>query len=138
MGYIFWAFFAMVTYGLVAVLLKLAFRGISPAVALIVANLAVVAAGVTWLLLQGIPAQRQLGMNQQTLFLGLASLVLAFSIFSYYKALSLGPASVVVPIFALSFTVAAILGFIVLGEPFSVTRGLGLVFAAAAIVLLTR
>jgi bacterial/archaeal transporter family protein len=138
LGYVVWALLAMATYGLTAVFLKLAFRGISPAVALIVANLAVVAAGVVWLNVQGISAQRQLGMNLPTLFLGLASLVLAFAIFSYYKALSLGPASVVVPIFALSFTVAAILGFIVLGETFSLTRGLGLVFAALAIILLTR
>ncbi|MEX2599035.1 MAG: EamA family transporter [Dehalococcoidia bacterium] len=138
MGYVGWALLAMITYGTAAIFLKLAFRGITPGTALIVANIFVIGAGIIWSYASGVPIQRQLGFNQPTLYLLLAGALLGVSISSYYKALSLGSASVVVPIFALSFTVAAILGFLVLGEPLKLTRILGLVFAAAAIVLLTR
>ena len=138
MGYLPWALFAMVTYGLTAVLLKLAFRGISPALGLVVANVAVVSAGLGWMAVVGSGATRGLGANAATGWLGLAALVLAASILSYYKALSLGPASVVVPIFALSMTIAVVLGFVVLGEPVKPERLAGIGFAVLAIFLLTR
>ncbi len=139
MSYVIWAVIAMATYGLTSVLLKLAFRGgVSPSVALILANLAVVGAGVIWFFVQGASVKSGLGFSRPTLFLAVAAVVLGFAIFSYYRALSLGPASVVVPIFAMSFTVAATLGFVVLGEPFRATRAVGLALAALAIVLLTR
>ena len=79
-----------------------------------------------------------MGWNAASGWLLLASLVLSSSIVAYYKALSLGPASVVVPIFALSFAVAAILGFAVLGEPVKATRVAGLLLAVVAVALLTR
>ena len=138
MGYLPWALFAMVTYGLTAVLLKLAFRGISPALGLVVANVAVVSAGLGWMAVVGSGVARGLGANAATGWLGLAALVLAASILSYYKALSLGPASVVVPIFALSMTIAVVLGFVVLGEPVKPERLAGIGFAVLAIFLLTR
>ncbi len=138
MGYLPWALFAMVTYGLTAVLLKLAFRGISPALGLVVANVAVVAVGLGWMAIVGSGAARGLGANAATGWLALASVVLAASILSYYKALSLGPASVVVPIFALSLTIAVVLGLVVLGEPIRPVRVAGIGFAVLAIVLLTR
>ena len=49
MGYLPWALFAMVTYGIVAVLLKLAFRGINPAFPLVVTNGVLVLAGLGWM-----------------------------------------------------------------------------------------
>ena len=138
MGYLPWALFAMVTYGLTAVLLKLAFRGISPSLALVVANVAVVTAGLGWMAVVGAGSARGLGANAATAWLALASVVLAASILSYYKALSLGPASVVVPIFALSLTIAVVLGLVVLGEPIRPVRVAGVGFAVLAIFLLTR
>ena len=138
MGYLPWALFAMVTYGLTAVLLKLAFRGISPALGLVVANVAVVAVGLGWMAVVGSGAARGLGANAATAWLALAAVVLSASIMTYYKALSLGPASVVVPIFALSMTLAVVLGFLVLGEPVRPVRVAGIGFAALSILLLTR
>ena len=60
MGYLPWALFAMVTYGVTAVLLKLAFRGISPPLALVVANVAVVMTGLGWMAVVG--AGRPVGL----------------------------------------------------------------------------
>ncbi len=138
MGYLPWALFAMVTYGLTAVLLKLAFRGISPPLGLVVANVAVVLTGLGWMAVVGAGAARGLGANAATAWLAVAAIVLSASILSYYKALSLGPASVVVPIFALSLTIAAVLGFLVLGEPVKPARIAGIALAGVAIFLLTR
>jgi transporter family protein len=137
-AYLPWALAAMLTYGTVAVLIKLAFRGIPAPTVLWMANVFVVVGGLGWSLLRGHGLAVGLGWNAATGWLALAGVVLAASILSYYRALSLGHASVVVPIFALSFTVATVLGFIVLGEPVKATRVAGVVLAAAAIVLLTR
>jgi transporter family protein len=137
-AYVPWALFASVTYGLVAILLKLTFRGIHPAVALVVTNVGIVGVGIAWALLQGSAVFKNVGFNQYALTLGIAAVVLASSIFAYYRALSLGPASAVVPIFALNLAVAALLGFFVLDEPIRAHRVAGIVLAGIAVVLLSR
>ncbi len=138
MQYVPWAILSMVTYGVSAALLKLAFRSISPAAGLTIANLFVVSAGATWWIIQGAAGSKGLGTNAPTGLLVLASIILATSIVALYKALSLGPASAVVPIFAMNLTVAAILGFTLLGEPLKLPHIAGLVSAGLAVFLLTR
>jgi transporter family protein len=138
MSYLPWAIVALISYGIANALLKVVFRTIHPGLGLAVANTFVVLAGIGWMMLSGSSVFRNVGWNLETGRLLLASVVLAVAIASFYKSLSLGPASIVVPIFALSFTVAAILGFTVLGEPVKATRIAGIVLAATAIVLLTR
>ena len=56
----------------------------------------------------------------------------------YYTAIARGPLSVVIPIFSLNLIIPAILGFIFLNEPVTMSKVLGLVFACIALVLLTR
>lgn len=56
----------------------------------------------------------------------------------YYTAIARGPLSVVIPIFNLNLIIPAVLGFIFLHEPMTVSKLLGLVFACLAVVLLTR
>ena len=138
MNYLLWAMLAMLTYGLSTFLLKVVFRTIHPAFGLAFANAFVVFAGVGWMLVSGAGAFKNVGWNGVTGLLLAASVILAASIVSFYKALSLGPASVVAPIFALSFIVAAVLGLVILGEPVNATRIAGLVLGVAAILLLTR
>ena len=138
MAHVLWAIFAMITYGIATFILKYTFRTISPAAGLTIANLFVVSAGAGWMILQGRDSLKELGWNGVTGLLLIASVVLAMSVASLYKALSMGPATVVVPIFALSFTVVALLGFTILGEPIKPTRIIGIVLAASSIVLLTR
>ena len=138
MPHVLWAIFAMITYGIATFTLKYTFRTISPAAGLTIANLFVVSAGAGWMILQGRDSLKELGWNGVTGLLLIASVVLAMSVASLYKALSMGPATVVVPIFALSFTVVALLGFTILGEPIKPTRIIGIVLAASSIVLLTR
>ncbi len=56
----------------------------------------------------------------------------------YYTAIARGPLSVVIPIFSLNLVIPAVLGFIFLNEPLTISKGMGLVFACLALVLLTR
>lgn len=53
-------------------------------------------------------------------------------------ALKIGEASIVVPIGRMGFAVTAICAFIFLGEPLTVQKGLGILFAIAAIFLLAK
>jgi uncharacterized membrane protein len=63
---------------------------------------------------------------------------LTVSVIGFYTALSKASASQVVPIYAMNMAVAAVLGFLFLGESASVTRVIGILMAGGAIFLLTR
>lgn len=138
MSYIWWAIVAMGGYGTTVVLLKLALRQLPPSVALVITNTILVLAGIGLVLYQGERVTSHLGLNQTSLIIFAAGLTLSLSIISYYIALSSGPTSVVAPIFAMNFAVASIIGFLLLGESMTFTRVLGVLFAATAVVLLTR
>ena len=129
---------AMVGYGLTAVLLKVALRTVPPEVALVITNTMLVGSAVVLVLVrrQSIPAN--LSLDVPTLLLFAAGFTLSISIISFYLALSQGPSSVVVSIFAMNFAVASVLGVIFLEEGIKATRVIGVLLAAGAIVLLTR
>ncbi|MBI4286736.1 MAG: EamA family transporter [Chloroflexi bacterium] len=55
-----------------------------------------------------------------------------------YMAIQKGPLSIVMPIYALNAMVVALLGILILHEPVSVPKVIGLVLAFAAIILLSR
>jgi transporter family protein len=63
---------------------------------------------------------------------------MAIGVLTIYLAVARGPLSVVMPIYGLNAMVTAVLGIIFLHEPLSVPKVFGLVFAVAAIVLLSR
>ena len=88
-----------------------------------------------WLLY---PKKRNLKIVHPMVWVLLAGLMLSLSIVSYYIALSRGPTSVVVPIFAMYVLVATFIGFAFLGEEVKLTRVAGVLLAGGAIFLLTR
>lgn len=61
---------------------------------------------------------------------------LAGAVIGYFRALSTGPVSVVVPVFGLFLVISALLGIVFLGEPITAKKILGIVFAALAVILL--
>ena len=67
---------------------------------------------------------------------GIAGMVLALAFIALTEGLVRGQVSVVVPIAQLSFVVTAVLGIVVMTEPFSARTALGLRAAAGAIALL--
>jgi transporter family protein len=56
----------------------------------------------------------------------------------YYTAIARGPLSVVIPIFNMNLIIPAVLGFLFLNEPMTVSKILGLIFASLAVIFLTR
>jgi transporter family protein len=138
MNYIGWAILAMCTQGISVTLVKYILRSVPPETAVIFTNGILVLSAIVWGLVRGFNITSGLGMNQGTLLIGVAGLLISVSIISYYKALSDGPASTVVPIFAMSLAIAAVAGLILLSEPVKLTRLLGLPMAAGAVFLLTR
>jgi uncharacterized membrane protein len=72
------------------------------------------------------------------MFLLLASVFLTISVISLYTALSRGPVSTVVPIYAMNMAVAAVIGFVLLGESISLAKISGILMAAGAVFLLTK
>jgi transporter family protein len=78
---------------------------------------------------------------EQKIYIGYAILIgvpMAIAILTLYLAIAKGPVSVVMPIYALNAMVTVVLGIIFLHEPVTATKVTGLVFAIAAIVLLSR
>jgi transporter family protein len=66
-----------------------------------------------------------------------AGVLLAIAIVAYYRALELGPVSVVAPIFGTFLVLSAIVGIVFLDEPFTIRKGLGIVLAGVAIWLVS-
>ena len=139
MTYMSWAFLSMATYGAMLFFLKLTLRNIAPEVAVIVNNSVLVLTAVVWVAVRGTSISAQFTHGALPfIYLMIASAFLSVGVMSLYKALSLGPASVVQPIFALNFVVVSVLGLMLLGEPFKAERVLGLVLAGVAIWLLAK
>lgn len=81
--------------------------------------------------------QRDLMVNKHVLYavpIGLVSLV---AILGFYKALKIGPASVVFPLTNMYVIFPVLYGFIFLKETITTTRILGIVFAIIATVFLS-
>jgi drug/metabolite transporter (DMT)-like permease len=62
-----------------------------------------------------------------------AAIVLAIAFALMVESLARGDASVMVPIAQMGFAITALLGFLVLREPFTLRKGIGLVAAFAAL-----
>jgi drug/metabolite transporter (DMT)-like permease len=68
----------------------------------------------------------------------IAAVLLVIAFVFLAKALQGGEASVVVPIAQMGFVITALLGFLLLREPFTARKGAGLIAALAALASLTR
>ncbi|HDQ98754.1 MAG TPA: EamA family transporter [candidate division WOR-3 bacterium] len=73
-----------------------------------------------------------------TPLIALAGLLAGFATLAFYLALARGPASVVVPLTGMYILVPALLGIVLLHEPATLTRLLGMASAALAVFLLSR
>ena len=135
MSYLLWALGAMVSYSFVFLLVKLAQRElptftvmtIAVTVLLVLTTLVTVLSG-DWEVTR--PAGRHVA------FALLAGVGLAGAVVGYFRALSLGPVSAVVPIYGLFIVGGALLGVVVLDEPLTLRKGLGIGFAMLSVVLI--
>ena len=137
-AYVVAALIAMGVYGVAAIFLRLALRTYPSESAIVLVNAFLVSLGLVWALTRGVNVIGHVGWNVPTLYIVIAGLLVSVAIIAFYTALARGPVSVVVPIFAMNFALAAVLGFLVLREPVTATRVAGVAMGGLSIYLLTR
>ena len=139
MQYIHFAVIAMLSYAFVPPLVRLAAAtpdGMPAAVVSFYTNLLLVMGSLAVVVASGDSLTGYLTHNKMV-YVVAGGLALTIGILSYYEALSLGPVSIVTPIFGLFLVVSSIIGFLLLAEPVTTQKLLAIGFAALAIVLVT-
>lgn len=136
MRYLTWAIVALIAYSLVAPLMKVAVSNVPSDVAVFVSNLVLVVAALTIAIYSADPIRPYLDPSYPgAVHMYAAGVCLAVGILAYYRALSLGPVSVVVPIFGLFIAVSSLIGIAALDETLTARKALGIGFAILAILL---
>ena len=142
MNYVGWALLGMAGYSLTTLFVKLSTRtGEFGAFAVLaIATGMVAAAAIANALLGGAFAGKTASdfARPGALWAYAAGLALTVAVGSLFKGLSLGPASVVVPIYGMFIIGGAVLGMLFLHEPMTLRRILGLALAVAGVYLVAR
>jgi bacterial/archaeal transporter family protein len=133
-NYLLWALLALLAYTFVAPLMSVATTEVPSDVAVVVSNSMLVVAAVAVVALSREPVFEYL-THPDAPYMYAAGLCLAVGILAYYRALALGPVSVVVPIFGMFIVTSSLIGFAVLDEPLTARKAAGIAFAAVAIYL---
>jgi bacterial/archaeal transporter family protein len=140
MNYIAWAILGMVGYSLVTLFVKLATRSgqFSSFLVLAISSAIVCTSTLTITALRG--DTRTLVARDFASSSGLwayaTGISLAVAVTSLFRALSLGPASVVAPIYGMFIVGGAILGMVFLDEPPNLRKLLGIALAIISIYLI--
>jgi Predicted membrane protein len=135
-GYLTYSLVALAAYTLVAPLTKVATRDLPSDAVAAVTNGMLAAVALALTLYAGDSVTRTLTHPDRIYVLG-AGACLAVGIIAYYRALKLGPVSVVVPIFAMFLVTSSLIGFAFLDETLTLRNGLGIVLAVVAVLLVT-
>lgn len=134
MNYLWWALLAMAGYTLVAPLMKVALTDVPSMVALVVSNVILVGVGSVIVLATEPEPLTYLG-HPKIVYVLAAGVCLTVGISAYYRALALGPVSIVVPVFAMFIVTSSVVGILFLNESFTPRRGLGIVLGMVAVYL---
>jgi transporter family protein len=81
--------------------------------------------------------KKNLVVNNYVFFVAPVGFVTLIAMLSFYKALSIGPASVVVPFANMYVIFPVLFGLIVLKESITMTRIIGIIFAILATIFLS-
>jgi len=138
-GYLPYALIAMGAYAFVPPLMRVATtgqHGVPSDVAVVVSNTLLVAMAL------GVLAYTEQGFTEhlrtpKVAYVLAAGLFLGIGILALYRSLSLGPVSVVSPIFAMFLVFSSVVGFLLLGEPFTARKALGIAFAVVSVYLVS-
>lgn len=142
MNHITWALIGMVGYSFTTMLVKFATRGGQFSSFLVLAIACVITLTTTVCItlargdLQHVSARDLL--SSSAWFSYATGVALTVAVISLFRALSLGPASVVVPIYGMFIVGGAILGILFLHEPLTARKLVGIGLAAISIFLLAR
>lgn len=139
MGYLQWSVLALLAYSAVAPLVGFATTGdpkIPSFVAALITNGLLLVATIAVVLYQGQSVTAYLG-HPKAPYLYLAGLFLAVGILAYYRALSLGPVSAVVPIFGTFLVISSVVGILFLNESLTLRKVAGISCAMLGIYLVS-
>ena len=140
MNYIAWAVLGMIGYSAVTLFVKFATRNgqFSSFLVLAIATVIVTASAFTITVVRG--DTRNLVARDFTsasaLWAYATGVALTVAVASLFRALSLGPASVVVPIYGMFIVGGALLGMVFLGESSNLRRLLGIGLATISVFLI--
>jgi len=140
MNYIAWAFLGMIGYSLVTLLVKLATRSgrFSSFLVLAIATIIVSASALSITMLRG-DTRALVGRDfasPSALWAYATGIALTVAVVSLFRALSLGPASVVAPIYGMFIVGGAILGMVFLHEAPNLRKLLGIALAIVSVFLI--
>jgi transporter family protein len=124
----------MAGYTMVAPLMKIGLTDIPSDVALLFSNVILIALTVALVAATGQDVTRFV-THQKAPYVYAAGLFLTVGIVAYYRALALGPVSIVVPIFAMFIVTSSAVGILALDETLTARRGAGILLAIAAVYL---
>lgn len=139
MGYLQWSILALLAYSAVAPLVGFATTGnpkVPSFVAALITNGLLLLATVAVVLYQGQSVTAYLG-HPKAPYLYLAGVFLAVGILAYYRALSLGPVSAVVPVFGTFLVISSVVGIVFLNESLTARKVAGIGCAMLGIYLVS-
>lgn len=134
MNYLAWAAVALAAYSLVPPLSKLASEDIHIMVVALGANAVITAVNLVVVLSLGDASLSGLSSPKALYVVG-AGVFLTAGVLSYFYALSIGPVSVVTPIFGMFLVGSSLVGMAALGETVTSRKLAGLGLAALAVYL---
>ena len=134
MNYLSWIILALFTYSLIGPLVRVSTHDIPYEVVMFVSTgvMLVITLGVMGYNGRIAPAYF---LDPATVFVYIAGIFLAIGAIAYFRALSMGPVSVVVPIFGMFIVLSSVIGIIFLGEEVSIRKTVGIGVAILAIHL---
>jgi bacterial/archaeal transporter family protein len=139
-SYIFWALLGMAGYSFTTLFAKLAERSgaVSTYMVLAVSTTIVAIVAVAIVVMRGELRPLLFDLDRLPLIWAVAGgITLTIAVSSLFHALSLGPANVVVPIYGMFIIGGSLLGVVVLGEPMTWNKIVGLIAAVAGVILIS-
>ncbi|MFC6614592.1 EamA family transporter [Halopenitus salinus] len=137
--YLPYSLLAVSAYALVAPLMRVATSGadaIPSDVAAAISNVILVAAALAIAVAGGHDVAAHLA-SPKVGYVVAAGACLAVGILAYYRALALGPVSVVTPIFATFLVFSSIIGILALGESLTARKAIGILLAIGGVYLVS-
>ncbi|MFA1611856.1 EamA family transporter [Halobellus rubicundus] len=134
--YLGFSLLAFLTYSLVAPLLKIAMETIPSTPAVFLSNsvlLVVVGVALASRGQSPVPYLR----HRYTPHVVALGVLLTVGLLTYYRALALGPVSIVVPIYGLFIVVSSVIGIVAFDEALTPRKVAGIFFSVLAIVLIS-
>ncbi|MUV57379.1 transporter family protein [Halogeometricum rufum] len=139
MNYLPWAVLALVAYAFVSPLMSVATTGspkIPSNVAALMANSLLVVGTAAIVVYNDADALSYL-THPKAKFVFAAGVCLTVGILAYYRALSMGPVSIVSPIFGMFLVLSSVIGIAFLNESLTARKAVGIGLALVAIYLVS-